>query len=70
MQLFTQLWPAVIEILSTVLCDDCGNEFNMAVIFELTTSRYVQERTQRAEVIQWAGEDVTEDQCQVLWITD
>lgn len=43
MQLFTQLWPAVIEIISTVLCDDCGNEFNMAVIFELTTSCLVQE---------------------------
>lgn len=33
MQLFTQLWPAVIEILSMVLCDYCCNEFSMAVIF-------------------------------------
>lgn len=35
MQLFTQLWPAVIEILSVVLCDYCSNEFSMAVIFSL-----------------------------------
>jgi len=34
-QLFTQLWPAVIEILSVVLCDYCSNEFSMAVIFSL-----------------------------------
>lgn len=35
MQLFTQLWPAVIEILSVVLCDYRSNEFSMAVIFSL-----------------------------------
>lgn len=35
MQLFTQLWPAVIEILSVVLCDYCSNEFSMAAIFSL-----------------------------------
>lgn len=32
MQLFTQLWPAVIEILSVVLCDSRSNEFSMAVM--------------------------------------
>ena len=31
----TQLWPAVIEILSMVLCDYRSNEFSMAVIFSL-----------------------------------
>lgn len=35
MQLFTQLWPAVIEILSVVLCDYRSNEFSMAMIFSL-----------------------------------
>lgn len=54
-QLFTQLWPTVIEMLSTVLCDYCCNEFSMAVISPLVTGSF------RGGVPAWVCTDPEQD---------
>lgn len=47
--------PAVIEILSMVLCDYCSNEFSMAVIFSLTTCSFCAGKKDGWEVGSWTG---------------